>query len=489
MLVVASMAALYPALESVAVTTGANQIQLTWVVNSYTLTLACLVLPGGAFGDRYGRRTALLVGLFVLTLSSAAPLLFRSPELLICSRAAAGAGAALVMPPTLSLMTSEFPESQIGRAVGIWAGIAGAGGMLGIAGTALLLTWLPWPYIFVILTIGSSILFGLALTIPVSREYYTAREPLRSLPQPPVDALGSISSATGVALVVLALMEAPSRGWQSPVVIALGVVGVAALAAFIRIELRVQQPLLDVRLFTVRGFGSGAVTITTVFLGAFGVVTLLIQYLPIVFGYSAMRSAFALTPITAPLIVVSLISPKLAERFGLRAVTVSGLIVFAVGLFICGRLSSQADYFNLMWSLLTMGVGLGLGMAPATAAIVAETPAGKQGVGAAVNDVTRELGAAIGIAVAGSVLAAGYSARIGPILHQMPTQAREPAARSAAAALDFAGQTGPAAQPIADSTTGAFIYGFANATYLLGGVMAGGAVLVAAFAPSIRSST
>ncbi|MET9202268.1 MFS transporter, partial [Gordonia sp. NPDC003585] len=169
-LVVAAMAALYSALPLIAVATGATQSQLTWIVDGYTLILACLVLPAGAVGDRYGRRVVLIAGLAVFSVASALPLLMSGPVWLIAARAAAGAGAALVMPSTLSILTAGLPEAHRGRAVGVWAGVAGSGAVLGILGSGLLLARWSWESVFVGLTVAGVVLAALACTIAESRE-------------------------------------------------------------------------------------------------------------------------------------------------------------------------------------------------------------------------------------------------------------------------------------------------------------------------------
>lgn len=298
-LVVASMAALYTALPNIAVATGATQTQLTWVVDGYTLVLACLVLPAGALGDRYGRRAVLIVGLALFSLASAVPLLVSTPWWLIAARAAAGVGAAFMMPSTLSILTAGFPEQQRGRAVGIWAGVAGSGGLLGILGSGLLLNYWSWQSIFVGLTAVGVFLLLCAFTIPESRQE-----------NPPLmDVIGSVAVVFAVGLVVLAIIEAPVRGWSDPVVVAGFGLGVVATVVFVVWELRADHPLLDVRFFARRGFGSGSFSITIQFLVTFGVFLVLVQYLQLIFGYSPLGSALALAPMMVPLVLLSAVAP------------------------------------------------------------------------------------------------------------------------------------------------------------------------------------
>jgi EmrB/QacA subfamily drug resistance transporter len=472
-LVVAAMAALYSALPQIAVATGATQAQLTWIVDGYTLVLACLVLPAGAIGDRYGRRAVLVAGLAVFAAASALPLLLADPVWLIAARALAGAGAALVMPSTLSILTAGFAPAHRGRAVGVWAGVAGSGAVLGILGTGVLLERWSWLSVFVGLTVAGVVLAGLACTIAESRQ----RE------HPPVDWVGAAAVAVAVAAIVFAVIEVPAHGWADPLVAATAGVGLLATVVFVVVELRSSAPLLDVRLFTHRGFGAGSLSVTIQFLVTFGVFLLLVQYLQLILGYGPLASALALAPMVVPLIVISVIAPWLSSLVGLRAMTVTGLLTIAAGLVLVSRFTVAAHYPDLLWPLLITSAGLGLCTAPATYAIVADTPEAKHGVAAAVNDAAREIGAAIGIAVAGSVLAAGYTHHIQPALPRLPEPARGPVADSLAAALQVADQAGPAAQPLAEFAKAAFVHGSSQAALALAALTAAGAIVLAVLAP------
>ena len=478
-LVVAAMAALYSALPQIAVATGATQAQLTWIVDGYTLVLACFVLPAGAIGDRYGRRGVLVAGLALFAFASALPLFLADPAWLIAARALAGAGAALVMPSTLSILTAGFPPEHRGRAVGVWAGVAGSGAVLGILGAGVLLEQWPWTSVFVGLTVAGAVLAGLACSIAESRQQE----------HPPVDWVGAVTVVVAVGAIVFAVIEVPARGWSDSLVAVSTVVGLFAVVVFVVVELRSSAPLLDVRLFARRGFGAGALSVCIQFLVTFGVFLLLVQYLQLILGYGPLTAALALTPMVVPLIVISVIAPWLSNIFGLRVMTTVGLLTIAAGLVMVSRLTVAATYSDLLWPLLIMSAGLGLSTAPATFAIVSDTPEAKHGVAAAVNDAAREIGAAIGIAVAGSVLAAGYVQHIQPALPQLPEPARGPVADSLAAALQVADRAGPAGQPLAEFAKAAFVHGSGQATLALAALTAAGALVLAVFAPGRRSRT
>ncbi|MGX9673741.1 MFS transporter [Mycolicibacterium phocaicum] len=472
-LVIGSMAALYTALPNIAVDTGAMQSQLTWVVDGYTLAIACLVLPAGAVGDRYGRRGVLIAGLAVFAAASVVPLAFDSPWWLIGARAAAGVGAALVMPSTLSILTGEFGVTQRRRAVGIWAGVAASGAVVGVLISGVLLQLWSWRAIFVGLAGAAVLLLVAALRVPTSCEGA----------HPRIDVLGSVVIALAIGLLVVALVEAPHRGWTDTMVMALFGCAAGCLVAFAVVELRRADPLLDMRLFRDRGFAAGTVSLVLHFVVIFGVFFLLVQYLQLISGYSPIRSAVALTPLIVPIVVVSVAAPQLAARWGLRVMLAGGLGLLAVGMFLASRLDVHSGYADIVWSLLALGTGLGLCTAPSTAAVVDATPVHKHGVAAAVNDAAREVGAAIGIAIAGSVLAAGYSGRVAATAAALPPPLRAAFEDSLAAAAQAAHRVGPVADAAVEQARSAFVHGCATGAFALGVISAVSAVLVAVWAP------
>ncbi|MEV0685348.1 MFS transporter [Nocardia sp. NPDC050378] len=475
-LVTASMAALYTTLPEIAADTGASQSELTWIVDGYTLALACLVLPGGALGDRYGRRIVLVVGLLIFAVASTAPLVLDSPLWLVVARVITGVGAALVMPSTLSLITAGLPPQRRGGAVGLWAGVAGVGAILGILGSGVLSESWSWVSIFVGMAIAGAVLAVAALTLPESVE--TSR--------PAMDPLGTLTSALAVGAIVVAAIEVPARGWLDPMVLGASVIGVVLGVAFVVVERRVAHPLIDVRLFADRGFGSGTAIVTVQFLVTFGLFMLVVQYFQLILGYRPLVAAFALAPMGLPMVAVSVIAPRLATRFGLRIPAFAGLVAIGAGMLLIAQVDVHTSYLDVLGPLVLMSAGIGLCTAPATAAIVDGTPVAKHGVAAAVNDAAREVGAAIGIAISGSVLAAGYGERIAPALPSLPEAAREPVGDSLAAALEVVAQIGPAAQQLGDFAKVAFLHGMRDSATVLGVLTIGAAVLIAAWAPGRR---
>ncbi|MFJ1456441.1 MFS transporter [Nocardia sp. N2S4-5] len=472
-LVVASMAALYTALPAIAADTGATQAQLTWVIDGYTLALACLVLPAGALGDRYGRRLVLIAGLVLFAAASAVPLVVHGPIWLIWARAVAGAGAALVMPSTLSILTAGLPREKRSVAVGIWAGTVGGGAVLGILGSGLLMARWSWLSIMIAMAAAGAVLAVAAYTVPESADSS----------RPAFDPWGAVSAAVAIGLVTVAALEAPQRGWTDAVVLLAAGAGLAAAGVFVLIELRVAHPLLDVRLFTGRRFGTGTVSVAVQFAVSFGLFMVIVQFFQLILGYGPLLSALAMAPMIAPMIGLSIVAPWLAERFGLRLPTATGLAVVGVGLLSLAHVSTSSTFVDVLWPLLIMSTGLGLSAAPATAAIIDGTPADKHGVAAAVNDAAREVGAALGIALSGSILAAGYSKHIAPALPLVPEQAREPISSSLAGALEVTDRIGPSAKPLAEFAESAFVHGLQQATTVLGGITLVVAFVLGLWAP------
>lgn len=430
-------------------------------------------MPAGAVGDRYGRRVVLLGGLGVFAAASAIPLFVNDPWWLVGARAVAGVGAALVMPSTLSILTGEFPADQRARAVGIWAGVAASGAVIGVLMSGALLQFWSWRSIFVALTVAAAALVLAALRVPESREYA----------HPRVDVLGSETVAAAIGMLVVGLVEAPSRGWTDALVLVLFAGAAIGAAAFVVIELRRAHPLLDVRLFADRAFASGTVSLVLHFLVIFGVLLLLVQYLQLVRGYEPMTSALALTPLIVPIVAFSVVAPQWAARWGLRTMLAAGLAALSLGLFLAGGLDAGSGYVEVTWALLALGSGVGLCTAPSTAAVVDATPVEKHGVAAAVNDAAREVGAAIGIAIAGSVLAAGYSARIDSATTAPPPPLRAAFEDSLAAAGQAAAFAGPMATPALDAAKAAFVHGCATGASVLAVISAVSGVGVAVWAP------
>ncbi|MBS1693651.1 MAG: MFS transporter [Actinobacteria bacterium] len=472
-LVVISMVALNTALGDVAVETSATQAQLTWVVDGYTLVLACLLLPAGAIGDRYGRRGALLIGLAIFALASAGPLILDSPQQIIAARAVTGAGAAFIMPATLSLLTAAFPRAERAKAIGIWAGVAGSGAVVGFLGSGILLHFWSWRSIFWAFVAAGVVMFALTCTVSSSRDPDAA----------PLDWFGAVLIGAAVAVFVFGVLEAPIRGWTHPAVYGCMAAGVALAAAFAAAELRRTHPLLDVRLFGRPDFATGALGITLLFFANFGFFFVVIQYIQLVLGYSPIRTAIALCPLVIPVLALATTTHLYLPGLGLRVVMAGGLAVLSAGLVCMRTLRPDSGYLDLAWPLLVMSIGIGLCTTPATAAIMGAVPDEKQGVASAVNDTTREVGAAVGIALAGSLLATRYTDVLAPYLSGVPDPVRAPALGSLAEALSVSRRLGPQGERFADLAKSAFVEAMDLALTVMAAVIAVAAILVVVWSP------
>lgn len=472
-LVISSMVALNTVLGEIAVATSATQTQLTWVVDGYTLVLACLLLPAGAIGDRYGRRRALLIGLAIFAAASVAPVILHTPVQIIASRAVAGVGAAFVMPATLSLLTAVYPKAERAKAVGIWAGVAGSGAVIGMLGSGLLLKIWPWQALFWALAGGGLLLFVLALTVSESRDDDA----------PAVDWPGAALIGASVLVFVFGIIEAPSRGWSDPVVYCCIAAGLALAGVFEVVECRRRHPLLEVRLFTDAEFATGAATVMVLFLATFGFFFLLMQYCQLVLGYTPLQTALALTPLVVALTLLSGFSFWYLPKLGLRLVVFLGLSTMAVGFLCLHGLGLHSSYVELAWPLLVLSTGIGLCTAPATTAIMGAAPDEKQGVASAVNDSARELGAALGFAIAGSMLAAQYARGVSPKLASFPEPLRGPASDSLAQSIEVAHRLGPQGAELIDISRTAFLHAMQSSLYVMAGIVAVAAVLISLWSP------
>jgi EmrB/QacA subfamily drug resistance transporter len=467
-LVVASVASVNLALTGISVDLGTTSTQLTWIADGYTVALAALVLPFGALGDRFGRRTLLLLGTVIFGLAALAAAAAQSPEVLIGCRVAMGVGAAMIMPATLSTITAAFAGSRSSRAVSIWAGFASSGAIIGLLGCGVILQWATWRATFVATAIFAAVAFVAALLL----------SPNTSDPQDAmIDLPGSLLSAIGIGALIYGFIDGAEAGWSAPnALIGLGVAA-AALVAFVLWELRTAKPMLDVRLFALRGFSTGTLALTVQFLCLFGFFLVGLQFLLLMLGYSPLHSAICLLPLGAIVMPMSRVAPRLVERFGQRAVMTAGLACLGGGLGVMSRLDGDSSYWDFLAGLVVFGLGMACTSTPSTTAIVTALPPAKQGVGSAVNDVARELGSALGIAILGSVFNSGYRHAVGHASAALPPDAAHAVGESPGAAFSIASKMGIDGQQLSSAARDAFASGLGNAM----AVGATIAILAAAF--------
>ncbi|MCM3882543.1 MFS transporter [Frankia sp. R82] len=451
--VVSAMSSLNVALPSIATGTHASQTRLSWIIDAYSLVFASLLLPAGALGDRFGRRRALLAGLAIFGAGSAAAPFTSSAGALIGLRCVLGLGAALVMPATLSTITGTFPRERRAAAVSVWAAVAGSSAILGVLASGLLLQVWSWRAVFVLgVVLAALAVLGTWRFVP------DTADPAH----PPIDVAGAGLAVAGLGALVYSIIEAPEHGWLSDVTLGGLGAGLALLVAFVLWELRASAPLLDPRLFTRPAFAAGSLSIMLQFFAFFGLIFVLMQYLQLVRGDSALMAAVSVLPMTAGLIPASRLAPRLAARIGARACCVGGLLLLTAGMIVLAQVDAASSYWLVAGGLYPLGLGMGFAMTPATTAITDSLPPALQGVGSAVNDLSRELGGALGIAVLGSLLGSAYRSRLA-----LPAAVSTDLAERARASFGLAVHLG---EPVRSQARSAFVDAMSIA--LLGGAAA-----------------
>ncbi len=402
-----------------------------------------------------------------------------TPEALIGLRVAMGVGAAFVMPVTLSVITTIFPPEERGKAVGTWVGVAAGGAVIGLLVSGVLLEFLSWPAIFGLNVVLAAVaLAGTIAIVPQTRE---------SRP-PRLDPVGTLISVVALAALVFGIIEGGERGWSDGLVVAALVSGLTGIALFVLWELRRDEPMLDPRNFLRRGFGAGSLSVTVQFFAAFGFLFLTLTYLQLVMGYSPLHASAALLPMALVVIPLSRIAPAIAGRFGVRVTGATGLSLMATGFLVIAQLEVGSSYWAFLAGLLPFGAGMALSGAPATTAIVASLPREKQGVASAVNDVSRELGGALGIAVLGSLMNSAYRSGVADATTGLPPAAAEHATSSLAAAQQIGQQLGVQGQQLVVHAQSAFMSGFSQSLLAGAAALLLGAAFVALRAPGRAES-
>jgi MFS transporter, DHA2 family, multidrug resistance protein len=456
---------------------GTSISDLQWVVDAYTLVFAGLLLTAGSLGDRFGRKGALTLGLVIFGAASAAAAFAGGVTPLIAARAVMGVGAALIMPATLSILTNVFTDArERALAIGLWSGVAGIAVALGPVTGGFLLDHFWWGSVFIVNVpiVAAAIVAGRFL-VPTSR----------NPEKPRLDVVGAALSIVGLGALVAAIIEAPNNGWTDPSILVGFVVAVVALTAFVLWERRVEQPMLNVRFFANARFSAASINVTLVFFALFGFIFLATQYLQFVLGYSAFDAGVRTLPFAFALMVMAPLSSKTVQWFGTKRVVVTGMVVFASGLIVASSSTVSSGYPRVMLAMILMGTGMGLSVAPATESIMGSLPLHQAGVGSAVNDTSREVGGALGVAIVGSMLSSLYSTNLnGKLPPTVPGQVRDAADQSVGAALQVSAQLGRVGAPLADAARESFVYAMSRASLVTAAVALVGALLAWRFLPA-----
>lgn len=458
------------ALPTLAAELDASTSQLQWMVDAYALVFAGLLFTAGTLGDRYGRKGALQAGLVVFLLGAALAATADTAQTVILGRGVMGVAAAFVMPSTLSILTNVFPAEERPKAIAIWAGISGGGAALGPIASGWLLEHFFWGSVFLVnVPFILAALIGGALLVPSSKD--PAEQPL--------DVPGALLSVVGLGALVYAIIEAPHNGWLSSQTLLTFGLSFVALAAFALRERTARFPMLDLGLFRDRRFSVASAGITLTFFAMFGTFFLVAQYLQMVLGYTPFESGLFQLPFAFIMMAVAPRVPALVAHHGAARVVSVGLTSTALGLAAFSTVGVDSSLLNVYAAVLPLAFGMAITMTPLTTLIMASVPLGRAGVGSAMNDTTRELGGALGVAVLGSVVTSQYTAGLSGSLAGLPGAARELADTGLAGALAVAGEIGgPQGDALADAAKQAFVDGL-GAAAVIGSVVVFVAAVVA----------
>jgi EmrB/QacA subfamily drug resistance transporter len=440
----------------------ATNSQLQWIVDAYVLVFAGLLLPAGTLGDRYGRKKLLLTGLTLFGGGSVIGALVDSPAQLIAVRAALGIGAAILTPITLAVLPVLFEEAERGKAVALVTMGIGLGIPLGPLVGGYLLKHFWWGSIFLVNVPAAVIaLVAVAFLVPESRDPSGGR----------VDALGGLLSTVGLVAFVYGIIEAPERGWRSPLVIGTLALGVVLLGVFVTWQRRAAYPMIDLKLFRSARFLWGSSIATLASFALFGVLFVVPQYLQLVRGDDALGAGVRLLPLMGGLFVAAASVTRIVGLVGSKVPVTLGMVVIAAGLAWGALTTVDSGYGQVAAWLTTIGIGTGLALTPAMDAVLGALPAERAGSGSALTMTMRQVGGALGVAILGSVLAGAYSA-----------QAPEAAGESLPVAAAVAAKTGDLSILVAGQH--AYLHAMDRVLLVCAIVALAGAVLAAAFLPA-----
>ncbi len=443
---------------------GATASQLQWIVDSYTLVFAGLLLTAGSLGDRFGRYRFLAIGLSIFGLGSLMSAMAGSATTLIFTRSLMGIGAAFIMPATLSIITNVFTDPrERGKAIGIWAGVSALGVGIGPITGGLLLEHFWWGSVFMVNVpiVIAGLILGYFL-IPESKDPSHAA----------LDPLGAVLSIGALGTILWAVIEAPSKGWTSTTIVTAFAVGFVILAAFFAWELHSTHPMLDMRFFENPRFSAASGAITLVFLAMFGSLFLMTQYLQGVLGYSTVKAGAVLIPQAVTMMILAPMSPIWVRRFGNKLVVAAGLTTVALSFILFSTFQPNSSTLHIILVMMLMAVGMSHVMAPCTDSIMGSLPRAKAGVGSAVNDTTRQMGGAIGVAVFGSLMASHFtSSMAGKLGSVLPDALVGQVKDNINSALAIAAKA-PGAQPFRAQIVGAANDSFVSGLHIIGVVAA-----------------
>jgi DHA2 family multidrug resistance protein-like MFS transporter len=417
------------ALPAIGEDLGATTSQLQWVMDSFNIILAGFVLLGGGLADRYGRKGVFMIGFALFGAASLVAAFSTTIEMLIISRAFMGLGAAFIYPPALSLLAVLFPPDERSKAIAFWSAIGGLGIAFGPVLGGILLDEFWWGSIFLVnvpVTIVG--LIGVALVVPTSRRPNT----------PPLDRIGALLSVVGLGALVFGIIEGPGRGWTSPLILASILVGITASVAFFRWEMHHKDPMFDPRVFRIGGVMVGGAVLFIGYVTLTGVLFVTPLYLQFVLDDSTLKTGLSLLPLGLTFTFTSFFASRIAKAFGLRTAITGGLLAVATGIMVISLANDTGGYTVVAIGSAIFGFGLAVTAPTATTTVINALPSSKAGDASAVNQLSRQVGAAFGVAVIGSVFATTYSNKINSATSSLTTSEATEATDSISGAITVA---------------------------------------------------
>jgi EmrB/QacA subfamily drug resistance transporter len=456
----------------------ASNSEIQWIVDSYVIVFAGLLLTTGSLSDRFGRKGALQLGIVVFAIGSVAAAMSETATQLILTRAFMGIGGALIMPATLSILTNVFRDPrERARAIATWAGFSGLAVAVGPITGGLLLEHFSWQSVFWInIPIGAAALALGIRYVPTSRDARARR----------LDPIGAVLSIVGLASLLFGIIEGPAKGWSHGLVVGGFAVAAVAITAFVAWELHTDHPMLDMSVFGNPRFSAASLTITLVFFALFGSLFLMTQYWQLVHGYSPLEAGVRLLPHAATMMIVAPLSARVVERAGTKRVVVGGLALITTGLLLLSTIEPDTPYVVAISYFVVMASGMGMTMAPATESVMGALPRAQAGVGSAINDTTRQVGGALGVAIIGSIVSSVYAARIGDVAARLGLGASDTAAAesSLGGAQRVAESLGGSAAALFDGANQAFVDALSVGLRISAVIIIGAAVVAWRFLPA-----
>ncbi|WP_158893788.1 MFS transporter [Amycolatopsis anabasis] len=397
---------------------GATAQDTQWILDSYILVFAGLLLTAGGLSDRFGRRKIMIIGLALFGASSLLATFAADPVQLIVGRVVMGVGGALVMPSTLSILITVFDDAERRKAMAAWSAVAMVGLVGGPVLGGALIAWFWWGAVFLInVPIAVLAIIAALVLMPESKGPWQKPDPF-----------GAILSVIGMTALVGTIIELPRNGLTHPGTLIAGAVAVLGLAGFVCWEARTPSPMVPLKLFRDRNFSGGSLSLTLVQIGNGGLLLVLTQFLQFVLGYSPTQAGLAFIPMAVASLAFNTLGAALGQKVGNRACAVVGMVLVAAAFGLLATVSAEEGFAMLAFDLALLGAGAGLAQPAAIAALMGAVPPEQAGVGSALNDTIQQMGAALGIAVLGSVLSGSFAAA-------MPASTPEPARHSLPDAL------------------------------------------------------